>query len=165
MTTQSTTGPITAATRKRLIAIMRKLGIFDDRASIIHSFTNGRAQGITTIGEGDARALCSHLLSSRPAATEPKSQWVPGGHVPEHVRKSWSRMRAKVIALLASPPMNWTASHMPDHKPDYSRIDRYIQGIGSNNPEKKKLSYLTYDEMLAVLKQVEQMVIKHRPRI
>lgn len=159
MNTTSTTGPITDATRKRLIAILRKLNLFDDRASIIHSFTAGRAQGITSLGEGDARALCGHLQSQNPKPKTP-SQWVPGQHVPEHVRGSWSRMRAKVIALLASPPMNWTVNQ----KPDYARIDRYIQEIGSNNPEKKKLSYLTYDEMLNVLKQVEQMVIKHRPR-
>lgn len=45
---------------------------------------------------------------------------------------------------------------LPDGTLDYERVNEYIIQIGSRNPGKVILNYLYYDELQAVLTQLEQ---------
>lgn len=121
-----------------LFAILQKTGQVDNRAEIIEQFTNGRTDTASGLTEQEAKELCLKL--NQPAtSTQQKS--------PAH-----TRMGKKVIALLAG--YGWTKGQ----KPDYDRINSFVANIGSNNPDKKKLWSLSYQEMQAVLNQVEAMV-------
>lgn len=129
---------ITIPTNRRLFAILHKTGQVENRANIIQEFTKGRTDTASELTEQEAKELCLKL-------NKPGTNQKPPAH---------QRMGKKIIALLAG--FGWTKGD----KPDYDRINGFIQHIGSNNPEKKTLWNLSYQEIQAVLNQVETMV-KH----
>jgi hypothetical protein len=49
---------------------------------------------------------------------------------------------------------------LPNGKPDYDRINRFIQNIGANNPRKVILNFLYLNELPAVVTQVKEMYKK-----
>ena len=67
-------------------------------------------------------------------------------------------MRGKIIHLLCIMPLH----PMVDSKgnADFERINNFIQNIGANNPKKKILNYLYYQELVPVVTQVQQMYDK-----
>lgn len=65
------------------------------------------------------------------------------------------RMRGKIIHLLCVYGMT-----KEDGTADYDRINAYVREIGSRNPEKKNLFYLTATQTHDVLNQIESMVKK-----
>jgi hypothetical protein len=73
----------------------------------------------------------------------------------EEVDRHLGKTQRKVIHLMCLA--GYVAE---DGKPDYARINKFLQGIGSRNPGKKKLFNLNKTELNAVCTQVEQMAKK-----
>ncbi|WP_420581965.1 hypothetical protein [Reichenbachiella sp.] len=72
-----------------------------------------------------------------------------------HVTDSERKMRGKIIHYLCQIGYTTKAN-----KPDYTRINSFVQNIGSRNPRKVILNFLYANELNEVLNQVEQMYRK-----
>jgi len=124
---------------KVLHSLLAQHGWMDQKVNLVRSVTNGRTASSKEMNIEEAAELINYLKS------ELKTRWYP--------------MRNKVVHLLCLYGMT-----KEDGKPDYYRIDGFIKNIGKNNPKKKKLNYLSVQEVLKVLNQVEVMVNKELGR-
>lgn len=120
---------------RRIHALLSELDVHDMRGTFVQGVTNDRTDDIKDISHTEANLLIKGLMELRE----------------ERVNK----MRGKIIYYLCTYGMTNHAG-----QPDYTRINKFIRNIGSNNPKKKKLYYLSPTEMRGCLNQVEAMVKK-----
>lgn len=114
--------------------MLTDLKLMDMKAEIISSVTEGRTSHSSELTHLEANLVIRKLQ-------EIKEDRV-------------GRMRNKIVHLLCLYGMTEAG------QPDYPRINKYIQNIGSRNPRRKKLYNLSPGEMRNVLTQVEIMVNK-----
>jgi len=120
---------------KFIYSLLHDTRLKDMKENLVLDFTYGRTPHITEMTNIEANLLVKHL---------------------QDIKESKVRaMRGKIIHLLCVYGMV-----LSNGKPDYNRINNFIQNIGSNNPRKKKLFTLSPTEMRKVLNQVDQMMIK-----
>lgn len=120
---------------KHLHALLSQLNLLDQKADLVRRFTNGRTISSKEMSVDEARALITALEGDK----EQRSK----------------KMRAKIIHLLCLVGMT-----RPDGTADYDRINRFIENIGSRNPKKKKLLFLSPKELWAITCQIEVMYKK-----
>lgn len=71
------------------------------------------------------------------------------------ISESERKMRGKIIHYLCM--MGFTTA---TNRPDFNRINEFVENIGNRNPKKKILNFLYEKELQEVLVQVEQMYRK-----
>lgn len=114
--------------------LLRAAGLMDEKADILKSLCNKASTKDLT--ETEADELVQELKLQANARRQP--------------------MRSTVIHYLCL--LGYTK---PGTKtPDFERINRFVEGIGSNNPRGVILNYLYYDELVKVVSQVKVMYSK-----
>lgn len=124
-----------AAKVKIIYSLLSQLGMQSVKEKLVSDCTDGRTTHVSEMQNHEANLLIRHLQQVREDRVV--------------------QMRKKIIHNLCLYGMTDQAG-----KPDYNRIDLYIQNIGSRNSGKKRLLYLSPKEMLDVLNQVTAMVKK-----
>ncbi len=134
--------PRTAEQNRKMWSLANELGYTtEDMSALAYSYSNERTASTKELTLSECNKLLEYMAGE---ATKQK--------------KGRDKMRKKIIHLLctlAQTPMVDAVGNA-----DYERINAYVQNIGSNNPKKKILNYLYYDELLPVLNQVEAMYKK-----
>ena len=120
---------------KTIYSLLNETGLTDDKNHLVSGFTDGRTIHISEMSPAEANLLIKNLSAIR--------------------EQKVKKMRAKIIHLLCLYGMVTGQG-----KPDFDRINRFVQNIGSNNPKKKKLYVLSPREMRLVLNQVDVMMHK-----
>jgi hypothetical protein len=110
--------------------LITQLNLGEQKADLIFGASNGRSESSKDLLYNEAEQLISRLKEEREAAV--------------------GKTRGKIIHLLCLLGMV-----TDDGQPDYPRINSYVQAIGTNNPKRRKLFYLSPKEMNAVCSQVE----------
>lgn len=127
-----TTNKITPEGRKMIFALLHKAEKYHTRKEYLEDLIG--VSSINDLTQDQAREVATDLQR------EINRQYHAKGF-----------MGRKIIHLLCEYGM------VIDTKPDYNRINKFISEIGSRNPRKEQLWGLNYDEMHAVLNQVELM--------
>lgn len=119
-----------------IYALLDRLKIKDLKDDLVSQYTNMRTTHTSDMVIDEASELIKKLRKDLEDKVKP--------------------IRGKIIYYLCMYGMK-----TPDDKPDYKRINEFIQGIGSRNPEKRPLYDLWPEEALSILNQVEAMVKKN----
>lgn len=122
----------TSFTVRRIHALLASAGLMDQKQNILAGFGVASTSDLERL---DAEALIQYLTDQRKARCQP--------------------MRNAIIHHLAL--MGYTSGQ----KPDYDRINNFIKSIGANNPKKKHLNQLSYQELHKVTTQVKAMYQNH----
>lgn len=134
--------PRTAEQNRKLWSLANELCYTpEDMAALAYSYSDQRTQSTKELTLAECNRLLEYMAGE--AAKQQKGR---------------EKMRNKIIHLLCT--LAQTPMVDEQGKADYERINAYIQEIGSNNPKKKILNYLYYNELLPVLNQVEAMHTK-----
>lgn len=126
---------ITQIQNRALHSLLAQLNLMDQKAELVRRYTEGRTCSSREMIAQEAEALVSALKTEKERA----------------MRKSIGKV-IHLLCLLGYVRSNGEA--------DYTRINRFIQNIGSNNPHRKTLHYLNRRELNAVVTQVEAMYQK-----
>ncbi|MDJ1494180.1 hypothetical protein QNI19_14650 [Cytophagaceae bacterium DM2B3-1] len=131
--------PRTLEQNRRLWQAANELGLDEEIiGDMVYAETENRTRSSKEMTEKECEALIKQLSNK--------------------LNTSKKAMRGKIIHLLCTLPDN----PMVDTKgaADFERINAFIKEIGSNNPKKKILNYLYYQELVNVVTQVESMYNK-----
>lgn len=131
-------------------SLVKRLGINDDtRKDLIAQVSAGRTDSSSQLSEEEAKQLISHLTRLTKNASAP----APALNA---VEESKRKMRGKIIHYLLL--MGYGKPGVESRIiPNWDRINPFIMNIGVNNPDKKALNKLSYEELCAVTTQVEAM--------
>ncbi len=133
---KSTNVELARKTQKFMIyALLDRLKIKDLKDDLVYQYTDMRTTHTSEMTIDEASELIKKLRQDLEDKVKP--------------------IRGKIIYYLCMFGMK-----TPDDKPDYKRINAFIQGIGARNPEGRPLFDLWPDEAISVLNQVEAMVKK-----
>lgn len=121
---------INQAQNKRLHALLSELGWMEQKKDLVSGFTQGRTVSSAEMSYDECQQLISHLAAEKNAICK--------------------KMRGKLIHYLCL--QGYTT---PFGEPDMIRINERVKGIGSRNPHRKALSYLSPAELRQVLNQIE----------
>lgn len=126
--------------RKKIHAMLTDLKNHVSKDEVVSTVTDGRTRSLKGVTYLEGNLIIKMLTGLQ-----------------EEARK---KMRGSIIYHLC------TGMGMTDRNgdADWTRINRFIQGIGSRNPRKKKLFNLSIGEMRDVLTQVQMMVKKELRR-
>jgi hypothetical protein len=124
---------------KRIHALLNSLGWMERKFDILHGY------GVSSTKD---------LNYSQ---TKDLLRWLESEHN-SHLK----RMRGTVIHYLCIMP--GYAFTTPDNRPDYAKINKFIQELGSTNPKRKPLLELYSKELVAVVTQVKAMYRKEVAR-
>lgn len=127
---------MTKQQNRTLHALLGALDMMRNKKDIIGSATGGRSTSSKDLSQSEAKLLITTLHQEQQRRT--------------------GATKAKIIHYCCEYFGMTTA----DDKPDYTRINKWVRGIGSNNPNKKQLGALNAKEMNAVCTQVETAVKK-----
>lgn len=131
-------------------ALIKKLGIDEEtRKDLVCQVTQGRSESSKDLSEQEAKSLIDHLNRLVKGSQEPKRELTP-------LQESEAKMRGKVIHYLLLMGYGIPSVHGKT-VPNWERINPFIRSIGSNNPKRKTLNQLSYDELCKVVTQVESM--------
>ncbi len=123
--------------RKRLFAILGKLGLKEDRASIIEDHTQGRTGSVAELYDHEANSLISFLQST--------------------VKDSADKQRKKIIYYFRA--MGWETE---DGAADMKRINEFCIEKGYLN---KPLNSYTKAELPKLVSQVHLIYKKHLEKV
>ena len=118
-----------------IYALLDRLKISELKDDFVFQFTDMRTTHTKEMTLKEASNLIVHLREEMDAKVRP--------------------IRGKIIHYLCLYGMT-----LADQKPDYKRINDFVQKIGARNPHKRVLFDLWPDEAVQVLNQVEAMVKK-----
>jgi uncharacterized membrane protein len=131
--------PRTAEQNRKLWQVANELGLDQEQiGDLAWSFSSERTRSTKELTIRECNELIEYLAG--------------------RLSEGKKAMRGKIIHLLCTLP----ESPMVDSKgaADFERINTFIQNIGSNNPKKKILNYLYYQELVPVVSQVQAMYDK-----
>jgi len=117
---------------RALHALLHQLGLMDQKADLVDQASKGRTRSSKDMTWAEADYLIRILRAQKKERT--------------------SKQIGKIIHLLCL--MGYVRE---DATPDYNRINKFVQNIGSRNPQRKTLHYLNIQELNAVVTQVEAM--------
>lgn len=123
---------INATQNRQLHTLLSQTQRMEVKAELVLSFTDGRSESTKELQNKEADALIKHLQQEQ--------------------EKQCGPTRNSIIHHLCL--LGFTTEQ---DRPDYTRINAFIQQIGSNNPSKLKLNYLPYKQLLKVCTQVKAM--------
>ncbi len=138
-------------------SLVKRLGINDDtRKDLIAQVSAGRTESSSQLSEEEAKQLIAHLnrLSNNAAAPTPALN---------ALEESKRKMRGKIIHYLLL--MGYGKPGVESRTmPNWDKINPFIMNIGANNPKKKSLNKLDYEELCKVTTQVEAMYARDMNR-
>lgn len=135
---------ITTQQIKKIHTLLNELGMMDEKMNLVREWSTNRCSSVKQLTGKEAASLISWLYS--------RVKELPGRSTPrQDSNEKRKPMRNKIIHLLCN--MGYVD---PYGRPDYDAINKYVQNIGRRNPRKVILNYLWYDELQAVLNQVEE---------
>lgn len=176
---------ITIAQRRRAFSLFYALDMTDNRDVIVAQFTNDRTGHVSQMYDTEAEKMIS-FLEHKAQFRDPVIDWTMGRIGlpidPKVVIKTSISKDAKTVILKPQKPlfnnddkavkMRKKILHVlglygmvtGENKLDYTRINDFIVNIGSRNPDKKQLNFLTNKELQAIVTQVEQIVYQPKKR-
>lgn len=126
---------ITYIQNKAMHSLLHQLGLMDQKKDLVEQCTNGRTTSSREMSRDEADYMIRLLKAQKQERT--------------------GKQIGKVVHLLC------LMGYVRDNgQPNYDRINKFIQNIGSRNPRQVKLNYLTVSELNAVVTQVEQIYRK-----
>lgn len=127
---------------KRIHVLLSKLGLMEQKPSLVSSFTNGRTERSSEMTEAEAKGLATWL-----------QQQTNGMNSGELV--SCDRMRKNLIAIAYE--MGWASPG--NSQKAIADIDKFCQS--EKSPFKKPLMQHTHMELVQLVTQFKQMYKKH----
>lgn len=121
---------------KAIYTLLGKLGLRDEKESIVGSFTGGKTTSVRTMAFNEAKALIGHLKSMDPRD-----------------RKS-EKMRNKILSI--AHEMNWITPGT--EKVDMEHVNNWCLQYGHG---KKKLDDYKYNELPTLVSQFEEVYKGH----
>ncbi len=144
---------ITNNQQKRIFALLGTLGAVENRATIVPQFCGNRTEHTSELSSEEADDMIAFLENYTAIKTKNAAKTAPTKTPKRKYNNSTAanNMRRKILHILAM--MGYTNG---SGSFDYDRINAYIENIGSNNPDKAKLNYLTNAELATITTQIEQ---------
>jgi hypothetical protein len=176
------------AQKRRIFALLHTLQMTDNRDVIVAQFTDERTGHVGEMYDIEADKMIA-FLEHKAQFGDPSIDWAMGRigleippRDPKTTIKTGLKHDPKTVILNTKPAFNNDEKAVKmrkkilhilglygmvtgENKLDYDRINDFIVNIGSRNPDKKQLNYLTNSELVAIVTQVEQMVYQPKKRI
>ena len=127
---------MTADENRRFHLLLKECGMDEEvKRSLVYQFSDGRSTSSKELSQGEAWALLRYLQDQHSNLCR--------------------KMRGKIIHYLCL-----LGFVVGNDQADWTRIDGYIEQMGSNNPRKVRLNFLYLSELPKVVTQVEAMYRK-----
>ncbi len=117
-----------------------------DRAELIKNFTNGEKDSLRTLNREEFNSFIKDL----------KTTYNIGDTDAMEAKRKSIKTAVHYLCLMGMTTGN--------DRPDLDRINRFVENIGSNNPRKVTLNYLSPGELNKVVTQIKAMYQKEVSR-
>jgi hypothetical protein len=168
------------AQNRRLHKLLHETGLMEHKKDLVRQYTNGRSASSKDLTFYEALELEKHLRTQLPKvySTNTGAHWTPPEDFEEGFQrniKKFDHKDPKNSNESRTPMRNYikhlchlmgliTRSHGGQYPYDYSRMNHFIENLGSNNPRKVHLHLLSWYELKKVTAQVEQVYRKEMTR-
>jgi hypothetical protein len=137
-----------------IYTLIRNGGMADNKEDLVSQFSNNRTTHVSELSVIEADNMAKYLKKDTvPYKPKNSTDKATKRGVNSDIRAV--KMRKKILHILA---LNGFLTEGQTF--DYKRIEAFIKDIGSRNPHKVGINYLTNDELVGIVTQIECMVFK-----
>jgi hypothetical protein len=144
----------TKAQIKIIYTLISNGGMADSKEDLVSQFSNNRTTHVSELSVIEADNMAKYLKKDT-VPYKPKNGTDKATKRGVNNAPSAIKMRSKILHILA---LNGFVTEGQTF--DYKRIEAFIKDIGSRNPHKVGINYLTNDELVGIVTQIECMVFK-----